>query len=72
MKEARRLLLLIFIASMFLSIVACIIITDGGGDRRADNPEGTPTPANLTSEQITATYGAELFRLQLTAIGRDQ
>jgi hypothetical protein len=71
MKEARRLLLIVLIASIILSILACIII-EGGGDRREDNPDGTPAPANLTGEQTTATYGAELFRLQLTAIERDQ
>lgn len=71
MKRVRQLLLIVLIASMFLSILACII-TDGGGDRREGNPDGTPAPASLTSEQITATYGAELFHLQLTAIMRDQ
>lgn len=66
MKSARILFFALIIAAMLLSIVACI--SGGGGDGGG----GTSQPEALRGEDATATYGADMFHLQLTAMARDQ
>lgn len=61
---ARRLLLALILFSITISILSCIVITGVGigvwGNR-------TRTTRNLSPAQITETYGAEQFHIQLTA-----
>lgn len=68
MKAARHLFLIVILVFMFLSVGACIITGgDGGG-----GTEGSSSAGSITGDDATATYGAEQFHLQLTAISRDQ
>jgi hypothetical protein len=65
MKAARHLFLWVILVFVLLSIVACIV-TGGGG---TDNSSAV---GSISGDDATATYGAEQFHLQLTAISRDQ
>jgi hypothetical protein len=67
MKAARHLFLALILVLMLLSIVACLITGGGGGDTNNSSVAGS-----VSGEDATATYGAEQFHLQLTAISRDQ
>ena len=74
MKKLTTLILLIAIL-LALSIVAC---GDAGGNSSAGagvTGEGTPVPddvkATMSAADATATYGAEQFYLQLTAIAEE-
>jgi hypothetical protein len=65
MKLARRLLLVLLISLVLLSMVACIVGGGGGGDV-------TPGDDDILPEDLTATFGAEVFSAQLTAIAVEQ
>ena len=65
MKLARQLLLILIISLVLLSMLACIVGGGGGGDV-------TPGGDDILPEDLTATFGAEVFRAQLTAIADDQ
>ena len=68
MKSARYAVIILIIAWVFLSMAACII-TGGGGD---GSGSGTPQPVVVSGDDVTATYGADQFHEQLTAISRDR
>lgn len=67
-KVARHLFLIVILVFVFLSIGACIITGGGGG---GDGTEGSSAAGSISGDDATATYGAEQFHLQLTAISRD-
>jgi hypothetical protein len=62
---ARRILIALIILSLLFAIAACKIDGDGWG---------TPTPDTSAGGAIaaTATYGAEQFHLQLTALAETE
>jgi hypothetical protein len=65
MKGARYAVIILIVVWVFVSMAACIITGGGGGS-------GTPAPAVVSGDDVTATYGADLFHEQLTAIARDR
>jgi hypothetical protein len=67
MRKARYALIILIIVWVFLSMIACIISGGGGG-----GGSGTPQPYLASSDDVTATYGADMFHEQLTAISRDR
>jgi hypothetical protein len=67
MKAARHLFVIIILLFILMSIVACIITGGGGGGTDNSSARGS-----ISGDDATATYGAEQFHLQLTAISRDQ
>jgi len=67
MKAARHLFLVVILVFVLMSVVACIV-TGGGGGGTGDSS----AVKSVTGDDATATYGAEQFHLQLTAIARDQ
>ncbi len=68
MKSARYAVIILIIVCVFLSMAACIISGGGGGG----GGSGTPQPAVVSGDDVTATYGADMFHEQLTAISRDR
>ncbi len=66
MKSARIIFFALILLAMLASVMACI----GGGGGGGGGGNGTPQP--ILGDDVTATYGAELFHQQLTAIARDQ
>jgi hypothetical protein len=66
MKAARHLFLIVILVFVLLSIAACIITGGGGGG--TDNSSAV---GSIRGDDATATYGAEQFHLQLTAISHD-
>lgn len=67
MKAARH-LFLIFIFVFFLMAIAVGVLTGGDGGVTVNSS----AVGSITGEDATATYGAEQFHLQLTAVSRDQ
>jgi hypothetical protein len=67
MKAARHLFLIVILVFVLMSIVACIVTGGGGG-----GTDNSSVAGSITGDDATATYGAEQFHLQLTAISRDQ
>jgi hypothetical protein len=67
MKAARH-LFLIFILAFFLVAIAAGIMIGGDGGIMIDSS----AVGSTSGEDATATYGAEQFHLQLTAVSRDQ
>ena len=65
MKAARHLFLIFIVVFVLMSIVACIVTGGGGTD-------SSSVAGSVTGDDATATFGAEQFHLQLTAISRDQ
>jgi len=65
MKAARHLFLIVLLVFVLMSIGACIVT--GGG-----STDNSSVVGSITGDDATATYGAEQFHLQLTAISRDQ
>jgi hypothetical protein len=61
-RSARRLLLALILVFLAISITACLVISGTGG---------VGGGVGVTSEQITETYGAEQFHIQLTAQARE-
>ncbi len=62
--------LLVFMLILLIGATACIKGGDGGG---VNNPTGSTTPAqSITPANATATYGAEQFHIQLTAIAEQE
>jgi hypothetical protein len=67
MKAAKLWLILILIISLFLfSLVACS--WGNGSNPGGRSGESTPQPLGMLAYNLTATYGADQFHAQLTAI----
>jgi hypothetical protein len=74
MKAAKILLILVIVISIFsFSLFACDWV-DGNGDRGPGGKSilGTPQPGSAQAYDLTATYGADQFNAQLTAIVNSQ
>jgi hypothetical protein len=67
MKAARHLFLVVILVFVLMSIGACLITGGGGG-----GTDNSSVAGSVSGDDATATYGAEQFHLQLTAISRDQ
>ncbi|MBP1692858.1 MAG: hypothetical protein H6Q37_741 [Chloroflexi bacterium] len=68
MKTAKLcLILVIFFSLIIFSVTACDWNGDGGSPI-----EGTPQPEDLQGYHLTATYGASLLHVQLTAMANSK
>ena len=72
MKAARMLLILVIIVSIFsFSLYACSWVDNGRGPD-GKSARNTPQPGSIQAYDLTATYGADQFHIQLTAIANSQ
>jgi hypothetical protein len=66
----------IILAILLLTLATLACIGGGTGDDNNSNVEGSPQPGSqatgISPVQATATYGAEQFHLQLTAIAQPE
>jgi hypothetical protein len=66
----------IILAILLLVLATLACIGGGAGDGNSSNVEGTPLPGDqaqgISPVQATATYGADQFHLQLTAIAQPE
>lgn len=70
-RNARRILAILLLAFVVLSVFSCFVIGSiGVGGVTLGG--GTPQPDGASGYDATATYGADLFYLQLTAISGQQ
>jgi hypothetical protein len=71
MKATKLLLILVIVVAIFLfSLSGC---TWGDNDRGGgSSPRTTPRPGDSQAYHLTATYGADQFHIQLTAIADSQ
>lgn len=67
MKLARFLLV-----SLVFVLVAAICVSLILGSGKGNEVKRTPGPVTLTADDITATFGADRFHQQLTAIATEQ
>lgn len=59
---------------LFIVLLICILIFGLMGcnwDDRQQNGAATPQPGQVSASNITATFGAEQFHIQLTAIAKE-
>jgi len=70
-KAAKLILILVIISSFLIfSLVACS--WGDHSDSRGRSGESTPQPRGILADDLTATYGADQFHAQLTAIAESR
>jgi hypothetical protein len=72
MKAAKILLILVIVVSIFSFCLSGCAWGDNDRGRVGNSARSTPQPGGSQADHLTATYGADQFHIQLTAIANSR